>query len=123
MLASADPARLRLRLMPGVATLASDWPVASIHAAHARDADEGAFAIARMRVEQRRGECVVVARDGWRGVVRAIDAPALRFMQTFAGGSDLARAIDAAGEGLDFAAWLADALRWRWLCGVEYLPG
>jgi hypothetical protein len=66
-------------------------------------------------VRQGQGEAVVVARDGWRSVVRRIDAPGLAFMQALLRGADLARAFDEAGEAFDFTAWLADALRSHWL--------
>jgi hypothetical protein len=114
LLSSTDPARLQLRLMPGVQALRSRWPLASLHAAHA-GRDESLFDVARDRLQQGQGEAVVVARDGWRGVVHRIAAPDLAFMQALACGADLARALDAAGDGFDFAAWLADALRCRWL--------
>ncbi len=114
LLSHTEPARLQMRLMPGVQLLASRWPLASIHAAHAAG-DEQSFAAARERVERGQGEAVVVAREGWRGVVHLLDAPGFAFMQALARGDDLARSLDAAGDGFDFAAWLADALRRRWL--------
>jgi hypothetical protein len=114
---------VRLRLLPGVAMLASAWPVASIHAAHAARADEGAFALARERIRQRCGESVVVARDGWRGVVHRLDAPACAFMQALDAGASLAQALDDAGDGVDFADWLADAVRLRWLQRADLAAG
>lgn len=118
LLSSTEPARLRLHLLPGVQLLASRWPLASIHAAHAGD-DEALFAAARERVRQGQGEDVVVSRKGWRGVVHRIDAPVLGFMQAVLRGADLAQALDAAGDGFDFAAWLGDALRLQWLQEVR----
>lgn len=115
LLSTAEPARLRLRLMPGVQGFGSRWPLASIHAAHAAGHDEALFALARERTTQGQGEAVVVARAGWRGVVHPIDAPGLAFMQALAREADLAQALDAAGEGFDFAAWLGAALRGGWL--------
>ena len=118
LLSSAEPASLRLRTMPGVQALGSRWPLASIHAAHAAHTaaadDDGLFALARGQ-----GEAVVVAREGWRGVVHLIDAPGLAFMQALARGADLAQALDAAGADFDFAAWLGAALRGVWLKEVE----
>ena len=115
LLSTAEPARLRLCPMPGVQALASRWPLASIHAAHAARSDDGLFALARERIEQGQGEAVVVARTGWRSVVHPIDGPGLAFMQALAREADLAQALDAAGEGFDFAAWLGAALRGGWL--------
>lgn len=115
LLGSADPARLVIGLMPGVAAIASAWPVASIHAAHAPGADEAAFDAARELLRAGVGEAVVVARAGWRGAVQRVPADWAAFMQSLAGGATLAQALDAAGAGLDFAAWLAAALRQHWL--------
>lgn len=123
LLGSAEPARLRLRLLPGVAVLASAWPVASILDAHAPDAPAGALALASERVAARAGESVVVARDGWVAGVHRLDAPAVIFMQAAGDGADLALALDAAGDGFDFSAWLADALRRHWLQRVEVARG
>jgi hypothetical protein len=117
LLQGSDPARVRLRLMPGVAVLASRWPLASIHAAHAAG-DEAVFDAVRERMQRGVGEAIVVSRDGWRGAVRAIDARSLVFMQELACGASLAQALAAAGERLDFTAWLADALRYHWLHAV-----
>jgi hypothetical protein len=69
-------------------------------------------------LRHRIGEAVVVARSGWRGVVHRVDPAAARFTQLLVEGAVLADALDRAGEGLDFAAWLADALRHGWLQGL-----
>lgn len=122
LLSQAEPSRLRLRLMPGVSALDSRWPLASIFAAHAAG-DEALFDAARARMQAAQGEAVVVARDGWRAVVHRIDRPGLGFMQALADGHDLARALDAAGDGFDFAAWLGDALRGRWLKDAVLVDG
>ena len=120
LLSSTEPARLQLRLMPGVRVLASRWPQASLHAAH-KGSDESLFDVARERVQRWQGEAVVVARDGWRGVVHRIDAPARVFMEALVRGADLAQALVAAGESFDFAAWLAEAVRRHWLREVAPL--
>ncbi len=118
LLSTTEPAQLSLRLMPGVRVLASRWPLASIHAAHA-GSDEQLFATARELVQRGQGEAVVVAREGWRGVVHRIEAPGLAFMQALRDGADLARALDEAGGDFDFASWLGDALRCHWLQEVR----
>ena len=119
LLGSTEPSRLHLRLLPGVALLCAAWPVASILDAHAPGAPESALALARERIAMRQAESVVVAREGWVARVHRLDAPGAAFMQALGGGSDLAQALDAAGEGFDFPAWLADALRRHWLSGVR----
>lgn len=117
-LSDTEPARLRLCLRPGVAVLASAWPVASIHAAHAAG-DQGLFELARERVLEAIGESVVVSRAGWRGVVHRAEPSALAFMRALLDEADLAQALDLAGVEFDFAAWLAEALRCHWMKGIE----
>lgn len=115
-LSDTDPSQLQLCLMPGLQALGSRWPLASIQAAHANaGADESLFALARERIATQQGEAVVVARVGGRGAVQRIDATGLAFVEALADGANLAQALDAAGDGFDFAAWLGDALRCHWL--------
>ena len=117
MLASTDPATLRLVLKPGVAVLASTWPVASIFEAH-----QGAtphFEAARDAIEQRRGEVVLVARSGWRAQVHRIDLPTLEWTNQLQAGARLSQALDRAGPAFDLSTWLARALRDEWLHGVR----
>lgn len=118
LLESEDPARLLLALMPGVAALESPWPIASIHAAHARDAAPSAFDSARERVARRDGEAVIVAREGWRGVVRQVSLPECRFVAALGQERSLAASFDAAGDDFAFGDWLAEALRRGWLRSV-----
>ena len=116
-LASADPDTLRLVLKPGVAVLASAWPLASIFEAH-----QGAtrnFDAARDAIEQRRGEMVLVARSGWRALVHRIDLPTLEWTRHLLAGTRLSQALDCAGPAFDLPAWLARALRDEWLHGVR----
>ncbi|HWH84474.1 MAG TPA: DNA-binding domain-containing protein [Burkholderiaceae bacterium] len=120
-LASDDAAQLRLVLMPGTALLRSRWPIAAIHRAHALDGDtaQAAFAELRAAIEQARAEQVLIARRGWRAEVYALDAAGADWIESLLAGRDLASALERAGAGFDFAAWLADALRAGWLKGVE----
>ncbi len=117
MLASTDPDTLILVLKPGVAVLASAWPVASIFEAH-----QGAppnFEAARDAIEQRRGEAVLVARCGWLAQVHRIDLPTLDWTNHLLAGNRLSQALNRAGPAFDLSAWLARALRDEWLHGVR----
>ncbi len=120
LLETVDPAQLSIALMPGTAALASAWPLATIHRAHrAHEADAdadatsepAAFAEVRAALQARRSEPVLVQRAGWRARVHAVDAPTLTWTQMLLDGAPLATALERAGEGFDFAAWLAWALR------------
>jgi hypothetical protein len=115
LLESADPAALRLVPMPGCALVQSAWPIAAIHAAHRADADDAAFDHARAAIDARRAESVLVARSGWRAAVHPLAPADAGFFAALLADADLAAALDAAGEGFDFAAWLARALGNGWV--------
>ena len=121
LLESSDPARLRLELMPGTALIRSTWPIASIHAAHQLSGDEAerAFEQVREAIALPRGENALVARAGWRAVVRRLGEADARWTQSLIDGHDLARALDEAGAAFDFTVWLQAALRHTWLKGVS----
>lgn len=117
LLESADPAQLRLVLMPGAALLRSPWPIVTIHRAHQLEGAvaERAFAEVRSAVEAQRGEQALVARQGWRAVVHRLDPATADWTQDLLDGTDLGKALTHAGERFDFAAWLGTALREAWL--------
>ena len=116
-LADGDPARLRITLMPGTDLLVSRWPIATIHAAH-HGADTG-FDAVREAMDRGAAENALVVRAGWRASVRTVDAATARWTTALLGGASIGVALDAAGDGFDFSAWLATALQARWLKGVE----
>lgn len=117
-LATGDPAALRLRLVPGCAVVASAHPVVAIWQAHRRsDADR--FGPVRAAFEAGRGETAFVVRQGWRAAVHALAEPEARFTAALLGGAVLSAALDTAGDGFDFEAWLLAALQSGWLAGVE----
>jgi hypothetical protein len=118
LLAAHEPADLALELPPGSALLASRHPVASIRRAHEGDSGDG-FAVAREALDASRGEQAFVWRRGWRGEVAPLAPAEAAFMSALLANHSLAQALDAAGEGFDFAAWLARALEAGWLCAVR----
>ena len=120
LLESTDPARLTMRLMPGTALIRSDWPIASIHHAHqlAGEDAEHAFAAVRDAIAARCGEDALVVRQGWRAVVVPLAVADARWTQSLLAGANLAHALEQAGEGFDFAAWLQTAIRDKWLKDV-----
>ena len=121
LLESSDPSRLHLQLMPGTAVLRSAWPIASIHHAHqlgGLEADR-AFDAVREAIAAGQGEAVLVARKGWRAVVHRLDPITADWTLQLLDGASLGDALDRAGAGFDFAAWLATALRESWVKGVS----
>jgi len=119
-LGDTDPARLRLRLAPGLAVLDSRWPIAMILEAHRR-ADDAAFDAVRDALHARHGESVLVSRDGWRAVTTLIDSPLFDWTRRVLDGVDLAAAMQQAEARFDFAVWLARALAAGWLKGIDVL--
>lgn len=118
LLAQADPAQLRLGLMPGLAVLVSRWPIASIHAAH-HDPGPDPFAPVRAALAAGQGEAVCVARAGWRAVVHRLSNHEAAFMRALRAGLSLGDALQGAGEGFDLAAWLQRAIAQSWLKAVR----
>lgn len=116
-LSDTDPSQLVVDFLPGVALVESAWPIGLIHRAH--HADATLFDSVREAIEQRRGEAVVVARNGWKAVPATVDATTAQWMRLLLAGTDLGSALSGAGEAFDFAAWLATALQSNWLKGIR----
>lgn len=121
LLGSADPARLRLRLMPGTALIRSAWPIAGIHRAHQLEGVEAeqAFERARDAIAAQRAEDAMVVRQGWRAVVVPLQLAEARWTESLLAAASLAQALEQAGEDFDFAAWLQTAVRNAWLKEVR----
>ena len=122
LLGEADPSQLRLHFTPGLAVLDTAWPVATLWAVHASSSGAQApdLESARAALGPPVAEPVVVAREAWRAQHWALNAPGdLCFMKSVLAGCDLAQALEAAGEGFDFAAWLIRAVRAHWLKEVR----
>ncbi|HSV69778.1 MAG TPA: DNA-binding domain-containing protein [Methylibium sp.] len=122
LLADHEPAALRLRLLPCVQLLASDWPVATLRAAHRDGAGDDALAAARDAIAAGHAEAVVVARDGWRARVTALDAPTFAWMQALHADLPLDAALAQAGPAFAFDAWLIQSLQQGWLWRAERRP-
>ena len=122
LLGESEPSQLRLRLRPGLACIASRWPVATIWQAHRSD-EADRFAPVRDALAAERGETALVSRPQWRATVSAIDQPSARFLAALLEGVALHHALDAAGARFEFEAWLHDAVRQQWLQAVEPMAG
>jgi hypothetical protein len=118
LLAEADPSALRVKLRPGLALVVSRWPVATIWHAHRRD-DDDRFAAVRDAFAARTGEAALIAREGWRATVEALDTPSAVLITALQRGDVLAVALEQAGAVLDFERWLQRALTHQWLQSVE----
>ena len=113
LLESGDPAQLRLELMPGTALVRSCWPIVTIHRAH--HAAEPTLDMARTAIVERRAECALVVRAGWRASVQSVDQASADWIGQLLDERPIGPALEAAAEGFDFAGWLARALEGGWL--------
>lgn len=117
LLGEAEPDAIALRFMPGLELRASPFPIAAIHAAH-RSCAPDAFVPVRAALAAGQGDAVCVSREGWRAAVHVLAAGELAFMDALWHGASLAAALEGAGEGFDFGAWLQRAIAASWLKGA-----
>lgn len=118
LLAEVDPQRLRLRLQPGSALIASAHPIATIWLAHRGDGNDP-FAAARAALAARRAESALVQRQGWRATVRALPPAEARFTRALLRAQPLAAALQAGGSDFVFETWLIAALQGGAIAAVE----
>ena len=122
LLATHDPAGLRLQLPAGSTVLVSAWPVFSLWQAHQSTAPDR-FDAVRVKLVQGRGEQGLVTRSGWAPQVLALPAAEARFTAAILAGRKLAQALTDAlqesGDEFDFAAWLIAALQAQRLVAVS----
>ncbi|MBL8308090.1 MAG: putative DNA-binding domain-containing protein [Rubrivivax sp.] len=116
-LAEADPAGLRLVLVPGSALIESPHPVVTIWQAHRSEAEDR-FVAVRAAFAAGQGEAAFVARQGWRTTVQALPAAEARFTAAVLARRPLAQALAAGGPDFDFEPWLIAALRRGLVAGV-----
>ena len=117
-LASADPDRLWLQPAAGTALVSSRHPVATIWQAH-RSTAAGRFAPVREALARGTGEHALVWRQGYRAQVSGLAEAAAGFTQAVLAGLSLGQALDGAGAGFAFDAWLLAALQQGWLASVD----
>jgi hypothetical protein len=118
LLGELEPTQLCVRLRPGLALVGSKWPVVTLWQAHRR-VDPNRFAGVRAAFAAQLHETALVARDGWRAEVEAIDAPTTLFITALQRGVNLGDALDSVGDALKFDGWLQRALTRQWLQAVE----
>jgi hypothetical protein len=124
MLASTDPDRMTLRLPPGTAVITSDWPVASLVAAHLQG--EPSMETVGKRVRTCQAECAVVWRHGLRPRTALCSRAEAALLQALAGGRSLLAALGdalALDVHFDFSPWLHAAVTDGLVLGAKpYTP-
>ena len=121
LLATHEPATLYLQLPAGSTVLVSWWPVFSLWQTHQRT-DPSRFDAVRLALAQGCREQGLVTRSGWVPQVLALPEPEARFTAALLAGRNLAEALQEAGDGFDFEAWLIAALQARHLVAVSAGP-
>jgi hypothetical protein len=116
LLASADPARLRLVLAPGTACVSSPWPVVTLIDAHAGEPPE--LERAARSLAAGLAESALVWRQGWRPRLRAAQAGEEAFIAAVQDKQSLSDALVQAA-GFDFPAWLLLAAQDGLLLRIE----
>jgi hypothetical protein len=119
LLGELDPSQLQLRLRPGLAVVASAWPIVTIWQAHRSDGGDDRFAAVHAAFDHGTRERALIARNGWRASVESVDAATAEFVAALQRGVDLARALEEVGAALAFDQWLQRALMNHWLRAVE----
>jgi hypothetical protein len=119
LLTTEDPQSLGLALAPGVASVRSDWPLASLLLAHL----EGQPSLQEVGAELQRhtAQDVVVWRSGFQSRVRLALPGEVELLGALQSGIALEPAL-AAAVGLDFPQWLPLAVQTGLVLGVLRLP-
>jgi hypothetical protein len=118
LLTTHDPQALTLRLAPGLATLCSAWPLASLLLAH-RDGYPALASVAQ-QMQDRVAQDVVVWRDGLQPRLRQALPGEAALLRGLLAGMALEPALEAA-SGLDFSLWLPLAVPTGLVLGVDLL--
>jgi hypothetical protein len=118
LLSTDDPQDLGLTLAPGLTTLSSAWPLASLMLAHL----EGSPSLEAVGQQLRSPvpQDVVVWRAGFRPRLRLAMADEALLLRALQAGLALEPALEAA-EGLDFAHWLPLAVQSGLVLGASRL--
>jgi hypothetical protein len=130
LLASSEPEHIGLRLGPGLALLASAYPVVSIVQAHGLlDAEKtAAMAQAAEQLRLNVAEQAVVWRQGFKPRLRACSAAEHALLAALLAGESLDGALNAASQrddaapAFDFSAWLTQAVQTGVMIGVDVFP-
>ena len=127
LLGEFEPEQLHMRMRSGTAVVTSKYPIVEIWSAHQDGPSTGQsegtsadrFAAARAALRAGRAQAAWVTRaDGSRVQVLPLDQAGARLTQALLEGHNLDIALQLGGEGVDFEAWLIQALRHNALAAV-----
>ena len=119
LLTTEDAQTLALELAPGLSTLASRWPVASLLRAHREGTPS--FAEVGVQLQERIAQDVVVWRAGYQPQLRQALPGERLLLQALQDGHALEPALSQA-TGMDFAQWLPLAVQTGLVRGACHHP-
>jgi hypothetical protein len=119
LLITEDPQTLALQLAPGVTTLASQWPLASVLLAHLERSPS--FDEVAADLQAQRAQAVVIWRAGLQPKLRQVLAGEPGLLQSLKAGMALEPALDAAPD-IDFSQWFALAVQTGLVLGARRIP-
>lgn len=127
-LTEEDPETLSLTLAPGVRTITSRFPVASLVLAHLQD--RPTLAEAADRLHQRHAEGALIWRQGMKPRLMLCSPVVTALIALLQSGADIARALDGAmsaadpgdEDHFDFSIWLTEAVTQGVVTGVHTVP-
>ena len=130
-LTDTDPDQLGLTLAPGVAVVASPWPVVTLVAAHQGTPPD--LPAARARLREGAAETALVYREGLRPAMRDCGPGEQTLLSALLAGTPLGPALTAAVAQdpalteagrvpFDFGAWLPSAVQSGLVLGAHALP-
>lgn len=117
LLTTQDPQTLRLALAPGLTTLCSAWPLASLLLAHREG--QPALADVAVQLQDRVAQDVVVWRAGLQPRLRQALPGEVALLSGLLSGLALEPALDAA-PALDFSHWLPLAVQSGLVLGANH---
>ncbi|TGD72538.1 hypothetical protein E4634_13500 [Mangrovimicrobium sediminis] len=120
-LQDADSLEVCLDAAPGIAVLASNYPVVAIHTAHADNPAEPDLRVAAAMLESGRGETALVWRQGLRTRLRAVADDEIHWLRLLDGGAvTLADALHSApANSFPFEQWLEEVIREQLVTGLS----
>lgn len=123
-LIDGNPGTLSLRLSASVRRLPSAWPILTLYEAHCTAQPD--WEAVTQAVTQHRAQTAWIWQPhgdfAARPAVEPLDPATDRWVAALDAGQTLDAALDSAGEGFDFAAWLEQAIRHGWLDAVVDMP-
>lgn len=124
LMTEREPEEVRLVLATGAECLESAYPVASMVLAHRQvhsESDVPDLNVVWHMLEAGQGETALLWRQGFKPVLRVVQASEKVFIRTVLSGASLGVALDKANADFDFVQWLQQAVADKIVLGATLL--